>query len=99
MARHSTSNTITILAPPPAKTGDIAAAPITNNVLVLPIKFTDTAGEPFSVAAIDTEFQTKVAPYYQEVSYGQQLLNVTVANSGGSWLLANAAHPARLRLH
>jgi Bacterial Ig-like domain (group 3)/Domain of unknown function (DUF4214)/Gametolysin peptidase M11 len=87
-------STITILAPAPAKLNDVAAATVTNNVLVLPIKFADSpASDPFTVAAINTEFQTKVAPYYQEVSYGQQLLNITVANSGGNWLNAGAATP------
>ncbi len=85
-------STISILAPPPAR-DEVALAPITNNVLVIPIKFTDLSGEPFSTAQIQTEFQTNVVPYYQEVSYGQQLLNVTVANSGGAWLNAGAAVP------
>jgi Bacterial Ig-like domain (group 3) len=59
---------------------DVAAAPVTNSVLVIPIRFSDTpAGEPFNAAAINTEFQTHVGPYYQEVSYGQQLLNISVA--------------------
>src|SRR2546421_10261189 len=59
---------------------DVAAAPVTNTVLVIPIRFSDTpASDPFDAAAINTEFQTHVAPYYQEVSYGQQLLNVSVA--------------------
>jgi len=82
------TSSVTILAPAPAALNQVAAGPVTNNVLVLPIKFTDSpASDPFTVAAINTEFQTHVATYYQEVSYGQQLLNVTVANSGGSWLV------------
>ena len=61
---------------------DVAAAPVTNTVLVIPIRFSDTpASDPFNAAAINTEFQTHVGPYYQEVSYGQQLLNITVACS------------------
>ena len=87
-------STITILGLPPAQQNGVVAAPVTNNVLVLPIKFTDTASEPFSVAQITTEFQTKVMPYYQEVSYGQQLLSVTVANKNGSWLNAGVATPS-----
>src|SRR6266550_2067051 len=76
------ATSITILAPPAAMANDVAAAPVTNTVLVIPIRFSDTpAGEPFNAAAINTEFQTHVGPYYQEVSYGQQLLNVTVACS------------------
>ncbi len=87
-------STITILGLPPVQQNGVAAAPVTNNVLVLPIKFTDTASEPFSVAQITTEFQTKVMPYYQEVSYGQQLLSVTVANKNGSWLNAGVVTPS-----
>ena len=89
------TTTITVIGSAPAKLNDVAAATVTNNVLVFPIKFTDSpAGDPFTIAAINNEFQTKVAPYYQEVSYGQQLVNVTVANSGGAWLNAGAATPA-----
>jgi hypothetical protein len=84
---------ITILALPPVQQSGVAAAPVTSKVLVLPIKFSDSAAtDPFTVAQIDTEFQTKVAPYYQEVSYGQQLLSITVANKNGAWL--NAGVPA-----
>jgi hypothetical protein len=73
------TSTITIVAPAAPTFDLVAAAPTTNNVLVLPVRFTDTASEPFTPTQINTEFQTKVAPYYQEVSYGQQLLNITVA--------------------
>jgi len=73
---------ITVTAFAAAKT-DVAGAPVTNKVLVLPIRFADSGGNPFTPAQIDTEMQTNVAPYYQEVSYGQQLLNVTVIPS---WL-------------
>jgi Bacterial Ig-like domain (group 3) len=74
------TTSITILAPPAAMVNDIAAAPVTNTVLVIPIRFSDTpAGDPFNAAAINTEFQTHVGPYYQEVSYSQQLLNISVA--------------------
>ena len=89
------ANTITILAPAPAMLNDVAAVTVTNNVLVIPIKFTDSpASDPFTAAAINTEFQSKVAPYYQEVSYGHQLLNITVANSSGGWLNAGTTTPA-----
>ena len=73
---------ITVTAFAAAKT-DVAGAPVTNKVLVLPIRFANSGGNPFTPAQIDTEMQTNVAPYYQEVSYGQQLLNVTVIPS---WL-------------
>jgi hypothetical protein len=73
-------STISILASAPAELNDVAEAPVTNTVLVIPIRFSDTpAGDPWNSAAINTEFQSKVAPYYQEVSYGQQLLNISVA--------------------
>jgi hypothetical protein len=75
---------LTILALPPAQATTAEGVPatnaVTNTVLVIPIRFSDTpAGDPFNAAAINTEFQTHVAPYYQEVSYGQQLLTINVA--------------------
>src|SRR5450755_37913 len=70
---------IIILAPPP-NVDTVTGAAVTNTVLVIPIRFADTpAGDPFNGAAINTEFQTHVAPYYSETSYGQQLLNITTA--------------------
>ena len=55
----------------------------TNNVLV-GVHHADqvhrlVSRNPFTPAQINTEFQTHVAAYYQEASYGQQLLNITVA--------------------
>ena len=101
------ASNITILAMPPADFDGPAEAPTTNNVLVMPIKFTDSpASDAFSGDTINTEFQTRVAPFYQEQSFGAQLLNVTVAcnttvpagcathASVGGWLLAGAATPA-----
>src|SRR6202163_3082657 len=74
------ATSITILAPPAAMANEVAAAPVTNTVLVIPIRFSDTpASDPFNAAAINSEFQTHVGPYYQEVSYGQQSLNISVA--------------------
>jgi hypothetical protein len=74
------TTSIIILAPPAAMASDVAAAPVTNTVLVIPIRFSDTpASDPFNAAAINSEFQTHVGPYYQEVSYGQQSLNISVA--------------------
>ena len=73
------TSTITIVAMPAPTFDPVATAPTTNNVLVMPIRFTDTANEPFTPTQINTEFQTNVGPYYQEVSYGLQLLNITVA--------------------
>ncbi len=71
--------TISVVALPPARLDTVAGAPITNTVLVIPIRFSDNGGDPFNSGQVDTEFQTRVAPYYQEVSYGQQLLNISVA--------------------
>ncbi|TMH62214.1 MAG: hypothetical protein E6H55_08815, partial [Betaproteobacteria bacterium] len=73
------TSAITIVAMPAPTFDQVATAPTTNNVLVMPIRFTDTANEPFTPTQINTEFQTNVGPYYQEVSYGLQLLNITVA--------------------
>src|SRR3989442_1788313 len=100
---------ITILAPPPEQNGPVVQT-TTNNVLVMPLKFTDSpVGDPFTPAQVDQVMRTNagsVANYYSEVSYGQQLLNITVActttapagcaahTSTGGWLLASAATPA-----
>ncbi len=77
--RSLAAETIFILAAAPLNPNDVAAAPITNTVLVIPIRFSTGAAGSANGAAINTEFQTRVAPYYNEVSFGQQLLNVTVA--------------------
>jgi Bacterial Ig-like domain (group 3)/F5/8 type C domain len=102
---------ITILGLPPAETSNTGGAPITNNVLVLPIKFIDSsASDPFTPAQIDQVMRTNAdsaAAYYNEVSYGQQQLNITVAcatapvasgcaahTAAGGWLLSNSTTPA-----
>src|ERR1022692_3844519 len=60
---------------------------ITNNVLVVLLKFTDSpSSDPFTQAQVQdamTNATTGVARYYSDVSYGQQTLNVTVTN----WLV------------
>ncbi|HEV2976206.1 MAG TPA: hypothetical protein VG425_01315, partial [Casimicrobiaceae bacterium] len=99
---------ITILAMPPAQAQPLGLT-TTNNVLVLPIKFSDSpATDPFTPAQIDQVMRTNTlstAAYYNEVSYGQQALNVTVAcqttkpagcathTSSGGWLLTSSATP------
>ena len=105
------TNTITILATPAQTFEQVAAlAPSTDNVLVMPIKFTDSpAGDPFTPTQIDQVMRTNatsVANYYAEVSYGQHLLNITVAclppmsagcvahTTPGGWLDAGVATPA-----
>jgi hypothetical protein len=72
-----TASRITILAPAPAL-NDVATAPVTHNVLVIPLSYANAAGS-YTSAQVETEFLTNVAPYYNEVSYGQHLLNITVA--------------------
>ena len=105
------AGTLTILALPPAQASGVAGEPVTNavtnTVLVIPIRFSDTpAGDPFNATAINTEFQTHVAPYYQEVSYGKQLLTINVAcntsplagcsgkTDANGWLQSSSATPA-----
>jgi Bacterial Ig-like domain (group 3)/Gametolysin peptidase M11 len=83
---------IIILAAPPPLTAGVLATPTTNNVLVVLIKFS-AASDPFSQADVDQVTRTNgnsVANYYQEVSYGQHLLNVTVT----PWMLSASAAPA-----
>ena len=82
---------ISVVALPPLRPSDVTVD-ATNNVLVLPIKFSDSPGDSFTPDQINTEFQTKVAPYFSETSYGQQLLNITVACSSASMLGGCAAN-------
>ena len=80
---------ITVLALPSATPnkgggggGGGGPTPTTNNVLVLPITFAGSGADPFTTAEIDQVMRTNTlstAAYYKEVSYGQQLLDVTVA--------------------
>ncbi len=102
---------ITILSPPQANplhgTGPVVT---TNNVLVMPIKFANSASsDPFTPAQIDQVMRTNAtstAAYYNEVSFGQQVLNVTVACqttkpagcvapniSAGGWLQSSSNLP------
>ena len=84
---------ITVLAAAPLQStaDDVLFAPITNNVLVILVKFAGTT-EAFSQAQVDQVMRTNgnsVANYYQEASYGKQLLNVTVT----PWLLSATTTP------
>ena len=84
--------TILAAAPPQSAADDVSFAPITNNVLVILVKFAGTT-EAFFQAQVDQVMRTNgnsVANYYQEASYGKQLLNVTVT----PWLLSATAAPA-----
>ena len=85
------------------------AAPVTSSYLVLPIKF-PTGGtgtlanpwtygaDPFTPVALNTAVfgaTSSAKAYYNEVSYGQQLLSGIVADNGtGGFLLAQVAKPA-----
>ena len=84
------------------KAAAVAKATVTNQVLVIPIKFKDINGvfpaDPFTVASITTAVfgvapTQSVAEYYKEVSFNQQLLAGTVANVNGNWLQAGTAYP------
>jgi hypothetical protein len=90
------TNQITILAMPPAQAQPLGVT-TTNNVLVLPIKFADSpASDPFTPAQIDQVMRTNTlstAAYYNEVSYGKQALNVTVASKAGGWLVSSQPFP------
>ena len=76
-------STITVNGMAPKTNSEVAAAPVTNKVLVMAIRFANSGVSAFTPAQIDAEMQTKVAAYYQEVSFGQQLLNITTVPS---WL-------------
>src|ERR1700694_5214743 len=77
----------------------------------MPIRFADSpASDPFTPSQVDQVMRTNagsVAAYYNEVSYGQQQLNITVAcataplppgcathTAAGGWLLSSSATPA-----
>lgn len=80
---------ITILSEPPSAAGAqssmTALAATSNSVLVIMAKFDDNTAAPSYTAAqaqqVMATNSTSVANYYSEVSYGQQLLNVTVTPS------------------
>jgi hypothetical protein len=84
--------TITVLSEPAAAAsqGTVLAA-TTNSVLLIMANFNNTAAPAFSQAqaqAVMTSNSDSVANYYSEVSYGQQLLNVTVSST---WVAMNLA--------
>ena len=84
---------ITILASPPPQSNDSLATPITNRVLVVLVQFPGGGTPAFSQAQVDQTMRTdsaSVTNYYQEASYGQQLLNVTVT----PWLLSASTSPS-----
>ena len=87
--------------------GTPLAAPVTTSYIVLPIKFPTNAvapftynADPFTVASLASSVfgispVKSVAEFYNEGSFGKQLLSGVVADNGaGGWLLANGATPA-----
>ena len=87
----------------------VSAAVTTKGYIVLPIKFPTNAAapwtygaDPFTPAALNTAVfgptspaGTDVKSYYNEVSYGQQLISgITADNGSGGFLLATVAKPA-----
>jgi len=90
---------ITILAPGPdeggAKRFDVEnTATTVNSVLVIMANFSDTAAPGFTstqAQQVMTSNSTSVANYYNEVSFGQQALNVTVTSG---WVTMGLAKPA-----
>jgi hypothetical protein len=80
-------------------------APLTTSYIVIPVKFpTNPAApwtynaDPFSIASLNTSVfgaTGSVQRYYDEVSFGQQLISGIVADNGSAgWLLAERALPA-----
>ena len=95
--------TVVALADVPANSGPIVLGlPVTKNYLVIPVKFPNAdgsfGGDPFTPAALNTAVfgaTGSVKEYYNEVSYGQQLLAGVVADNGfGGFLQAGVAAPA-----
>jgi hypothetical protein len=70
-----------------------AKATTTHSVLVILVKFSNTASDPIaatSVKNVMTTASNSVANFYREASYGQHLLNPTVTPQ---WLRATIAAP------
>lgn len=70
-----------------------AKATTMHSVLVVAVKFTDTAADPTPIASLQSLLSSasnSVANFYKEGSYGQHQLNVTVP---AAWLRANIATP------
>ena len=70
-------------------------ATVTNNVLVILIRFADSGAQPFTQAQVQSTFaggagSASVTEYFREASYGKQLLNATVT----PWLSSASATPA-----
>jgi hypothetical protein len=69
-------------------------AAATHSVLVILMKFSNTASDPIAVSSVQsvmTTASTSVANFYREASYGQHLLNPTVTSR---WLTATMVAPS-----
>ena len=92
---------VALADPSPADGPIVLAAPVTTNYLVIPVKFPNADGsygaDPFTAATLNTAVfgaSGSVKEYYNEVSYGQQLLSGVVADNGsGGFLQAGVAAP------
>jgi len=91
--------TIAILSGPagPTSTTSSFGGPLsvtTNNVLVIMANFNNTVAPAFTQAqaqAVMTTDASSVSKFYNEMSYGQQQLNVTVT---ANWVTMNMAQPS-----
>jgi len=83
---------VTLPAPQVSSLVTAARAPVTNNVLVILMTFADSPAAPFTQAQVQSVFAGTggVAPYFNEVSFGQQLLSPTVT----AWLPTGAVTPS-----
>ena len=97
------TNRVEVLAQAAAPTSKIQSFGIqsltTNKVLVLLVKFTDNV-EPFTSAAVQQVMVTNagsVANYYNEVSFGQEQLNITGDAAAGCNRASLHRRPATTR--
>lgn len=91
-----TPSRITILARPAATSSDATTtkAATANNVLVVMANFSDTAAPAYTstqTQQVMTTNSDSVSAFFQEASYGSQLMNVTVTPG---WVTMNLAQPS-----
>jgi len=97
-----TSVTVIAAAPVQALTPPTLNAPTPVSVLVILVKFTDTATEPFTPSAVLNTMNaagTGVGPYWNETSFGALSMSGTVTPwlrtsfATPTWCNASASHP------
>ena len=99
-----TPSTVAVLAnaPSPTTSAPTANAPVPVNVLVILVKYSDTAAEPFTQASAQatlTGATTGIAPYWNETSFGNVAMTTTVTPwlrttfATPTWCDASASHP------